>query len=394
MKNDAIGEVLTRSVDTVYPSRDALRARLESGKPITLYLGVDPTGPHIHLGHATNLLVLKRFQDLGHKVILLIGDFTARIGDPTDKSAARQPLTVKQVKDNLKTFKSQVSKIVRFSGKNAAQVVFNSKWHEKMRFAEIVQLASHFTVQQMVERDMFQERIKAGKPVGLHEFMYPLMQGYDSVALGVDLEIGGTDQTFNMMAGRSLVRDYLNREKFVLTTKLLVNPQTGKKIMNKSEGGLVNLDDEPNDMFGKIMSLPDDAIVPIAEFSTELPMERVRSLAQISKENPRDAKLSVAYEVVRLYHSEKEAATANAEWVRTFSDRGTPTNISVLSVTTGTIGTLIMAAGVESSSEARRLILQRAIKLNDEVVTDPKLPASAAKGKILKVGKHRFFKVK
>jgi len=387
---DALKNLLTRSVDTIYPSREALERALSSGKKLTIYLGVDPTGPHLHLGHATNLLVLRRFQALGHKIILLIGDFTARIGDPTDKLAARKPLTA-EVKRNFKTFKKQAAKILNFSGPNAAAVAFNSKWHTKMNFEKLVELASHFTEQQMVERDMFQERKKSNKPIGLHEFLYPLMQGYDSVALDVDVEIGGTDQTFNMLAGRKLLREYKNKEKFVITTKLLENPKTGRKLMNKSEGGLINLDDKPNDMFGKVMALPDEGVRPVAEFCTEMAMGDIEKMLGRDG-NPRDTKLSLATEIVKLYHSEKIAVKARETWIKTFSKKETPSEMETVRIKKGTtLLEVVRAAGISSNSEAMRLFAQSAIKRNNTVAQDPK--KSAIEGDVLKIGKKKFVKV-
>jgi len=388
---DALTNLLSRSVDTIYPSREALAKTLSSGKKLTVYLGVDPTGPHLHLGHATNLLVLRRFQALGHKVILLIGDFTARIGDPSGRTDARKPLTVAEVKANLKTFKKQAAKVLNFSGANPVTLAFNSKWHAKMTFDKVIELASHFTKQQVEERDMFVEREKNGQPIGVQEFLYPLMQGYDSVALDVDVEIGGTDQTFNMLAGRKLLREYKNKEKFVLTTKLLENPKTGKKLMNKSEGGLVNLDDAPHDMFGKMMALPDEAIRPVAEFCTDAPMEEVE-LAVTRDGNPRDAKLWLATEVVKLYHAEQAAARAREAWIKTFSKKETPEEMGGVRVKrNATLLQAVRAAGITSNSEAIRLFAQGAVKKNGAVIRDPKTPA--ATGDVLKIGKKKFVRV-
>lgn len=388
-----IEEALTRSVDRIYPTKEALEKELRSGRRLRIYLGTDPTGPHLHLGHATNLLTLRRLQKLGHEIILLVGDFTARIGDPTDKMAARQPLTEKQIRENMKTFKAQAAKVLSFGPFGGARLVFNSKWHAKMTFEKLIGLASHFTEQQMVERDMFQERKRNDKPIGLHEFLYPLMQGYDSVALDVDLEIGGTDQTFNMLAGRKLLRECNNKEKFVLTTKLLVDPTTNKKIMNKSEGGLVNLDDEPSDMFGKVMALPDTAIVPIAEFSTEMPMDEVHALSL--ERNPRDAKLKTAFAVVKTYHGETAAEKARATWIRTFSEKERPENAPKLKMKNKTLAgiDLLLAAGIESKSEARRLLEQGAVKINDGTVSDGTAPVTVKSGDMLRIGKHRFFEI-
>ncbi|MEK7512568.1 MAG: tyrosine--tRNA ligase, partial [Patescibacteria group bacterium] len=387
---NAVKELLSRSVDTVYPTRAALERELLSGRRLRVYLGIDPTGAHLHLGHATNLLLLRRFQDLGHESILLIGDFTARIGDPTDKLAARQPLTTEQIESNLKTFKKQAAKIVRFGGENPARIEFNSTWHDKMTFGELIKLAQHFTVQQIEERDMFEARRKEGKPIGLHEFLYPLSQGYDSVALDVDVEIGGTDQTFNMLAGRTLMKALKQKEKFVMTTKLLVDPATGKKIMNKSEGGLVNLDDLSNDMFGKVMALADSAIFPVAEFSTTMPIDEVRALDK--EKNPRDAKLRVAHEVVKTYHSAKEADAAREEWVRVFSKKGAPEEALALAVPRSlSLIELVLASGIKSKSEARRLIAGNAVSINGAAHSDPNEVLPVKGGETLKIGKHRFF---
>lgn len=391
-----IDELLSRGVDTVYPTKDALRDVLMSGKRIRLYLGIDPTSPHLHLGHAENILMLRKFQDLGHEVILLMGDFTGRIGDPTDKLAARTQLTNKQVKENLKTFKAQASKVLRFAGANAAQVKFNAKWLGKLTFEEVIKLSAHFTVQQMMERSMFQERLKAGKPIGLHEFLYPLMQGYDSVAMDVDLEIGGTDQTFNMLAGRTLLRAMKGKEKFVITNRLLEDPTTGKK-MSKTEGTLVNLDDAPNDMFGKVMALPDELIAHIMELTTLMPLTRIEELKSKLKngENPRDIKLIVAEEVVALYHLPKLAKEAREEWLRVFSKKERPEDAPKLKVKEKKLSLLelVVLAGIPSKSEARRLIEQNAVKINDAVKKDVNEVVVLKSGDMLRVGKHRFFEI-
>ena len=391
-----IDELLSRGVDTVYPTKEALRDVLLSGKRLRLYLGIDPTSPHLHLGHAENILMLRKFQDLGHEVILLMGDFTGRIGDPTDKLAGRTQLTDRQVKENLKTFKAQASKVLRFTGRNAAQIKFNAKWLGKLTFEEVIKLSAHFTVQQMMERSMFQERVKAGKPIGLHEFFYPLMQGYDSVAMDVDLEIGGTDQTFNMLAGRTLLRSMKGKEKFVITNRLLEDPITGKK-MSKTEGTLVNLDDEPNDMFGKVMALPDELIAHIMELTTMMPLARIEELKNKLKrgENPRDIKLIVAEEVVALYHSPKLAKEAREEWLRVFSKKERPEDAPKLKVKEKKIALLelVVLAGVPSKSEARRLIEQNAVKINDVVQKDATRVVTLKSGDMLRVGKHRFFEI-
>ncbi|HEY4475369.1 MAG TPA: tyrosine--tRNA ligase [Candidatus Paceibacterota bacterium] len=391
-----IEEALTRAVQQVYPSRETLEKELMSGRRLRIYLGVDPTGPHLHLGHLTNLLVLKRFQDLGHEVIFLIGDFTALIGDPTDKLSPRQPLTPEEIKENLKTFKKQAGRILKFSGENRVQVKFNSKWLAKMNFEALAKLFSHFTVQQLIQRDMFQERLKENKPISAQEFLYPLMQGYDSVAMDVDIEIGGTDQTFNMLVGRDLMKIYKNKEKFVLTTKLLENPKTGGKLMNKSEGGLINLDDEPNDIFGKVMALDDNAIVPVAEFSTEMPLNEIETLKAESESNPREAKLKVAKTVVKTIYSEKKAIKAGKNFVKVFSEKQKPEDIKAVKLNLQRlplVDLLVQTNLALSKSEARRLIEQGGVKIDDVKKTDPQETISLAEEILIQVGPRRFLKV-
>src|SRR3989339_591169 len=261
-----INELLTRGVENIYPKKDFLEAKLKSGKPITLYTGYDPTAPTLHIGHGITMMKLRQFQDLGHKVIMLIGDFTGMIGDPTDKGAARQKLTREQVLANCKNYQEQASSILNFEGANPVAVKYNSEWLGKMNFAGILELTSHFTVQRMMERDMFEKRQEENKPIYLHEFLYPVMQAYDSVAMEVDGEVGGNDQTFNMLAGRDLMKDLQGKEKFVLTMKLLVD-STGKK-MGKSEGNMIALADKPEDMFGKVMSWTDEMILKGFELCT------------------------------------------------------------------------------------------------------------------------------
>src|SRR4030043_655259 len=279
--SNKIKEVLEKGVEKIYPSKEALEKTLKSGKRIRLYCGFDPTSPKLHIGNAIQLRKLAQFQNLGHEVIFLIGDFTGMIGDPTDKSAARKKITRKEILKNAKNYKNLASKILRFSGKNPAKIMYNSEWNDKLTFIELIELASNFTVQQIIIRDMFQERIKKDKPIYLHEFFYPLAQAYDSVAMDVDLEIGGNDQTFNMLCGRQLMKALKNKEKFVLTTKLLNDP-SGKK-MGKTEGNIINLDEKPNEMYGKIMSWPDSLIFPGFELCTDLSIEEVNQIKKKKK---------------------------------------------------------------------------------------------------------------
>ncbi|MEK7189016.1 MAG: tyrosine--tRNA ligase, partial [Patescibacteria group bacterium] len=281
-KQDKVSELLERGVADVVVRKD-LEKLLRSASKLKVYLGVDVTSPQIHIGNAVPLRKLAAFQDLGHQAIFVVGSFTTLIGDTSDKDSMRPARTLADIKADMKTYKEQASKILDFS---KTKILYNGDWLAGLGFEDVVKLAQHFTVQQMIERDMYQKRLKEGKPIGLHEFLYPLMQGYDSVHMEVDVELGGSDQLFNMLAGRTLLKAYKNKEKHVLTTELLEGLD-GRK-MSKTYHNTINITDEPNDMFGKIMSLRDDLIARYFELATNVPMGEV---ARITKEeNPRDAK--------------------------------------------------------------------------------------------------------
>ncbi|MBN1779050.1 MAG: tyrosine--tRNA ligase [Candidatus Buchananbacteria bacterium] len=388
-----IKELLNRGVSAVYPTPEALEKFLTSGKTLKLYHGIDPTGSTLHLGHLVQLLKLKQFQDLGHQVIILIGDFTAQIGDPTDKSATRKPLTKKQVLQNCKNYKKQIGKILNLK---KTKFVFNSKWLEKMNFADVLKLTSEFTVQRLLERDMFENRIKEGKPIHLHEFLYPVMQGYDSVALDVDLEIGGNDQTFNMLAGRTLMRSLKNKEKMVLTTKLLVDP-SGKK-MGKTEGNMITLADQANDVYGKVMSWSDELILPGFEILTKVPMSEVEVLADEIKrgENPKTAKMLLAYKVVELLFDVKAAISAEENFKQVFQEGLNPDEIPVFQTEARNIVEVLVASGMASSkTEARRLIQQGGVKVDEKIVKDENFEIEMhANGVVIQKGKRHFIKIK
>ncbi len=387
---DAIEELLSRGVENVYPAREAVAARLAKER-VTLYLGIDPTGPTLHLGHAIPLMKLAELQKLGHKIILLIGDFTGMIGDPTDKSAARKRLTRDEVLANAALYKQQASKFISFEGENAAELKYNADWLGKMSFADVVELAAHFTVQQMMERDMFEKRMEEGKPIHLHEFFYPLMQGYDSVAMDVDGEIGGNDQTFNMLAGRTLMKEMKGKDKFVMTMKLLTDP-TGKK-MGKSEGNMITLQDSPDDMFGKVMSWSDGMIVSGFELLTDLPKEELVAISKglIRDEvNPRDAKAKLASLVVDRFCAPGEGAAALERFDKRFKEGEKPEEIQDFSLPAGTklADALVATELVASKSDARRQVEQGGVKVNDMVATDFQMELS--NGDIIQKGK-RFF---
>jgi tyrosyl-tRNA synthetase len=394
-----IDEVLTRSISTILPTKEGLKTLLKSGKRLRVYIGADATGPDLHLGHSTNFILLERLRRLGHEVIVLFGDFTAMIGDPTDKTSARVKLSKEEVDANIKTWKSQIEKIVDFKdGKNPARLVKNSDWLSKLRFADIIEIASHFTVQHMIERDMFEKRIAEKKPVYLHEFFYPLMQGYDSAVLDVDIEIGGNDQLFNMLAGRILQKKINNHEKFVLATTLLTDPKTGKKLMSKSEGGYVSLQDAPSDMYGKIMALPDEALVQLFIDCTLLPMTEIHTIEENLKKglNPRDVKARLAKEIVTMYHNADDAAAAEEHFINTFKKGGMSSESKEVYVKQGAllVDVLLLEGIVESKSEFRRLVAAGAVRAldTDQKITDEK--ATIQNAVDLKVGKQRFVKLR
>jgi tyrosyl-tRNA synthetase len=385
--------LLNHAVENVYPSKAEVKKLLESGKQLKIYYGVDPTGPTLHLGHLITMKKLAELQQLGHKVILLIGDFTAMIGDPTDKAATRKQLTREEVLANCKQYKKQASVILDFDGSNAVELRYNSEWLAKMSFADVVELASHFTVQQMLERDMFETRIEEGKPVHLHEFMYPLMQGYDTVALDVDGEIGGNDQTFNMLAGRTLMKEIKNKEKFVITNALLTDP-SGKK-MGKTEGNMIALSDAPEDMFGKVMSWTDGMIVPGYKLCTDASKEEVALIEAGIKagENPMTFKRELAKRVVAWLCGEDAAERAAAQFSAVHQKGERPDEIPELKVkgSMSLVDALVESELCSSKSDARRQIEQGGVKVDDEVVKD--VAASVAKGSVIQKGKRHFVKL-
>lgn len=395
---EKIDELLDRGVEHVYPSRDFLEARLKEGTQLSLYVGIDPTGESLHVGHSIFLRKMRQFQQLGHKIILLIGDFTGMIGDPTDKSATRVRLTREQVLANAATYKEQASKILSFEGENPAEVKYNSDWLGKMSFGDVVELGSNFTVQQMLERDMFDKRMQEGKPIYLHEFFYPLMQGYDCVAMDVDGELGGNDQTFNMLAGRTLMKAMKNKEKFVVTTKLLVDP-TGKK-MGKSEGNMIRFGDSSDEMFGKVMSWGDGMIVGGFELLTDVPMEEVVAISKslIREEaNPRDVKARLAREVVAAFYGAEEAHTASERFNQLFKEHEVPTDVPefVISGPMSIVDVLVEFKFASSKSDARRLIDGGGVKVNEQVVSSPEsVIEPTAEGALIQKGKRHFVRVK
>ncbi|MAE68773.1 tyrosine--tRNA ligase [bacterium] len=378
-----MSELLTRGVANLIP-KDLAEKKVKTEKKMRVYWGIDPTGGRIHLGHSIPMRKLQQFADEGHHAILLIGSFTAMIGDPSDRESERNALTREEVEKNFKTYKEQAAKVIDF---DKVEVVYNHEWLEKITFEEILQLASNFTVQQMSERAMFKERMNKGNPVSVHEFLYPLMVGYDSVIQDVDCELGGTDQEFNMLAGRTLQKALGKREKFVLTTPLIEGTD-GRK-MSKSYDNCVYLDDEPSDMFGKMMSINDNLMETYFECCTDIPMDEVK---KILKGDPREAKVHLAKEIVRMYHSEKDADAAESNFTKVFSEGGVPDDMPEVKAKKGStvIDVLVEQGLIASKSEARRLVEQGGIKKDDTAIDS--IDTKVEEG-IYKVGKRKFLKI-
>ncbi len=392
-KSRKIEEVLTRRVEQILPSKKELKKLMEKRK-IKLYLGIDPTSPQIHIGNAVPLRKLREFQNLGHEVILLVGTFTAQVGDPSERDKKRHSLTLAQIKKNMATFQKQASKILDFS---KTKIKHNADWLSKLKFGDLVKLTSNFTVSRLLERDMFQKRIKKGEEVRVNELLYPLMQGYDSVAMDVDLEIGGTDQTFNMLVGRKLQKVYNKKEKFILTVPLLIGLD-GRK-MSKSYGNTVNLTDKPNDMYGKIMSLKDDLITHYFELCTDVSQVAIKKMKKelkSKKVNPRDLKAKLAREIVKIYYGKIAAKKAEKEFDRIFRQKRLPSKIKEIRIKKRKINILdllVKTKQAPSKSEAKRLISQRAVEINGAIKKDWRDIIDIKKGMVIKVGKRRFIEI-
>ncbi len=387
-----IDELLQRSVQDILPARAELRSKLLSGARLRIYIGTDATGTSLHLGHATNYLILEKFRQLGHEVIFLVGDFTSRIGDPTDKSdSARKQLTREQVVANTKTWLDQVRPIIDIDNPdNPIKILFNHEWLAVLTFEDIINLASNFTVQQMIERDMFKQRLADNKPLYLHELFYPLLQGYDSVAMDVDIELCGSDQTFNALAGRTLLKKLKNKDKFVFVTTLLENPKTGEKMMSKSQGTGVFLDTDAETMYGAVMAQPDENIKQLFIDCTRLPLSEIDELLQTTV-NPRDTKMRLALEITSMYHGKEKAEAAKEQFVETFQQGAVPADILELSAP---YTENLMAAGVVASkSELRRLLEAGGVR---EIVSGVKLeeiPTAIDEPMDLRFGKRRFVRL-
>ena len=378
---------------------DEFKKKLEksvaTNTPLIVKLGLDPTAPDIHLGHTVVLRKLKLFQDFGHKVIILIGDFTARIGDPTGKSVTRPPLTEEQVVENAKTYQEQIFKVLDPA---KTEVRFNSEWLSKLDFADVLKLASKYTVARMLERDDFHKRYTEGRPISIHEFMYPLMQGYDSIALKADVEFGGTDQTFNLLMGRHLQGEEGMPEQIIITMPILEGLD-GVQKMSKSLGNYIGISEAPSEMYGKAMSIPDELMMRYFMLVTDMSIEEQEQLSkdlESGAAHPRDVKMKLAHTIVRLYHGEEAANFGQDEFVRVFQKHAMPTDIPEYKVAITEepvfVPQLLSDAGLTASNgEARRSIKAGAFKIDGEKCNEEHVVLKD--GMVLQVGKRKFIKI-
>lgn len=371
-QEEKVQEIITRGIHSILPDRATLEKKLTE-KKLRIYHGIDATAPDLHVGHMSQLRRLRRLQDLGHEIILLVGDFTAMIGDPTDKSAARKKLTREDVEKNGASYKEQAGKILRFEGDNKATLRYNSQWHSTLTFEDVIELASHVTVQQLLRRDMFEKRMASDSPIHFHELMYPLMQGYDSVALDVDVETGGQDQIFNMLMGATFMKQLKGKTKYVIAGKLLVDP-SGKKI-GKTEGNMVTLTDTPESMYEKIMSWG-DGIVPLAlELCSMLPMDEVHEIEVKMKSGVLggyEAKQLLARTLVTELHSPNAAKKAEEHYTSVAAASVSPESLPSVTVSASQnlIDILVVCGLAASKNAARRLVEQGGVRLNNETVSD------------------------
>ncbi|MCU0679717.1 MAG: tyrosine--tRNA ligase [Planctomycetes bacterium] len=362
-----IEKFLTRGVEAIYPTVDDLRKKLLSGERLRIYQGFDPTGPYLHVGHAIGIRGLRILQQLGHEVIFLVGDYTAKVGDP-DKNSTRKMLSDEDIENNMAGWKEQASQLIDFGGDNPVQFKRNYEWLSKLNLNDLIKLMSQTTVQRMMERDLFERRLKENNPIHLHEFIYPLMQGYDGVAMEVDMEIGGADQIFNMLTGRTLSRAYLNKEKFVRANKMMDAPDG--RTMSKTKGNGINLGDSAEDMYGKAMSYPDSAITSGLEMLTDVPMEQIKEISEEIKKgsNPMQFKKLMAYEIVKTIKGEEAALKGKKYFEDTVQHKEIPQDIREVKLSSDqkTIIELLVISGLaKSNGEARRLIQQKGVKIKN-----------------------------
>ena len=388
-------ELIKRGIDEVL-TEDDLVSKLKSKKQLTVKVGFDPTAPDLHLGHTVILNKMRHFQDLGHKVVFLIGDFTGRIGDPSGKNKTRPSLDKEELEKNAKTYSDQVFKILN---KDLTDIRFNSEWCEDLGADGIIGLASKYNLGRMLERDDFSKRYKANQQIAIHEFLYPLIQAYDSIALNADVEMGGTDQKFNLLVGRELQRAF-DQEPQVCITLPILEGLDGINKMSKSLDNYVGINEDPDEMFGKIMSISDDLMWRWFELLSFRPINEVNELKKEVKSgmNPRDTKILLAQEIIERFHSKEDAENAKNTFLDRFQKGAKPKDIETFSISLDddiAIGNLLKESGlVQSTSEAMRLVKQGAVKINDEKIDDPKLSIEKNQELLVQVGKRRFLKIK
>ena len=388
-------ELIKRGIDEVL-TEDDLVSKLKSKKQLIVKVGFDPTAPDLHLGHTVILNKMRHFQDLGHKVVFLIGDFTGRIGDPSGKNKTRPSLDKEELEKNAKTYSDQVFKILN---KDLTDIRFNSEWCEDLGADGIIGLASKYNLGRMLERDDFSKRYKANQQIAIHEFLYPLIQAYDSIALNADVEMGGTDQKFNLLVGRELQRAF-DQEPQVCITLPILEGLDGTNKMSKSLDNYVGINEDPDEMFGKIMSISDDLMWRWFELLSFKPINAINELKKEVKSgmNPRDTKILLAEEIIERFHSKEDAENAKNTFLDRFQKGAKPKDIETFSISLDddiAIGNLLKESGlVQSTSEAMRLVKQGAVKINDEKIDDPKLSIEKNQELLVQVGKRRFLKIK
>ncbi|WP_027340192.1 tyrosine--tRNA ligase [Halonatronum saccharophilum] len=392
-------EIIKRGVSDLIGEEELVK-KLKEGRPLKIKLGLDPTAPDIHLGHTVVLQKLKQFQDLGHEIYLLIGDFTGRIGDPTGKLKARVQLTEEEVKENARTYKEQIFKIL---DQDKTTVVFNNDWFCNMSFSDAIQLSSNYTVARMLEREDFSKRYQNNQPISIHEFFYPILQGYDSVAIEADVELGGTDQRFNLLAGRNLQKEYGQNPQVVIMMPLLEGLD-GVDKMSKSKGNYIGIDEEASEIFGKTMSMPDELITRYFELLTDITMEELENIKEGLEQgqlHPMKLKKRLAREIVTKYYNEEEAVKAQSQFEKVFKKGDLPDDIPEVEISKDNledgkmwIVNLVAATGlVDSNSQGRRMIKQGAVKIDDQKQDKVNLDIEVTDGMVIRIGKRRFAKI-
>lgn len=392
--SEDLKEIIERGVEEAI-DKDSLMKKLTSGKELRIKLGIDPTAADIHLGHAVAMRKLRQFQDLGHKIVLIIGDFTTLIGDPSGRTTSRPALAREQIRDNMADYVNQISRVIDIK---KAEIHYNSEWFEKKPMSFLMDLAGRFTVARLIEREDFQKRLNEGFNVSMLELLYPLLQGYDSIAIKADIELGGYDQRLNLLFGRKVQRAFNKSEQDAVTVPLLIGLD-GVKKMSKSVGNYIRIDEKPEKMFAQLMTLPDNLMWNYFELLTDTEKKDIDALiidVESGKIHPRDAKIKMAYSVVSIFHNKEAADFAKEEFVRVFQEKLLPSNIKIAKMEEKTINILDLLVGVNpiiSKSEARRLVGQNGIRINGQIKNDPKETIMVMPGIIIQFGKSKLFKI-